>query len=244
VEDLGASEMHGVPAQHYRAYFTDPELDGQVEEYPVPVDIWFDAEGRPLRVKVEIKYKPDADEMADFEGFTDGPLSAIVTMDFLDYGKPVDIQIPGDDEIEETPDFGFDFGSDDDDWEPGTAEDFMDESYVDAVCLNRKWFANDVAYLLDEGVSDEETAERYANLVETLALDMESFARAPEHAAAANDAYVAHLEELASQVRANGMDAAPADPERIPFDVPASVMERLQPFVEDSFFCEGDWFRD
>ena len=243
VEDLGASEMHGVPAQHYRAYFTDPELEGQVEEYPVPVDIWFDAEGRPLRVQVEIKYREDADEMGDFEGFTDGPISAIVTMDFFDYGKPVDIEIPGEDDIEEAPDFGFDFGSDDDEDWSGSSEDFLDESYVDAVCLNRKWFANDVDIMLDEGLTDEQTAQRYATLVETLALDMESFARAPGHAEAANNAYVALLEEVAEDVRANGMSAV-EDPTRIPFDVPADVMERLQPFVDDSFFCEGQWFND
>lgn len=243
VEDLGPDEMHGVPAQHYRAYFTDPELEGQVEDYPVPVDVWFDAEGRPLRMQIKMTYTEDAAEMEDFEGFTDGPVSAIATIDFMDYGEPVDIEIPSEDEIEESPDFGFDFGTDDDEGWEGSAEDWMDESYVDGVCLNRKWFATDVEYLLDEGLSDEETAERYADLVDSLAEDMEIFASPPEHAQAANDAYIALLEEVAAGVRANGMSAV-EDPTRIPFEVPADVMERLQPFVDDSLFCEGQWFRD
>jgi hypothetical protein len=114
-EVIGAEDVRGVETTHYRvtidlakALDKAPEsaraaieqLGGGVDlaGAEMDMDIWIDAEGLPRRQSMD---------MGGVLGSLDlGEASATVTIEYFDFGEPVDIQVPSPDEV--TP---FDLGS-------------------------------------------------------------------------------------------------------------------------------------
>jgi hypothetical protein len=105
-EVVGTEEIDGVQTTHYRATMDladavakapeserarlQAQLD-QLDGAEVPVDVWIDGDGLPRRMRM------DMGGLASSMGSTDG--GAVMTMDFYDYGVPVDIQVPSPDDV-------------------------------------------------------------------------------------------------------------------------------------------------
>jgi hypothetical protein len=122
-EVVGTEVVRGVETTHYvanmdlaAALASAPEdqrelLEAQLEQLgqgTIPVDVWVDADGLPRRMAM------DMGGLLSSMG-SDGEASAVMTMEFFDYGEPVDIQVPSPDEVSSFSDLlgGLDVFSDD-----------------------------------------------------------------------------------------------------------------------------------
>jgi hypothetical protein len=103
VEDLGEATIKGVKTRHYRASVIPTFLQGPDEPDSMVVDAWIDEQGRPAQLSMEMR-----DDEED--------LTVTITFRFFDWGEPVDIAIPSEDEIS-TGGFGDFFGFDDWEWD-------------------------------------------------------------------------------------------------------------------------------
>jgi hypothetical protein len=68
----------------------EAQLD-QLGDAEMPVDVWVDADGLPRRLQI------DLGGMVAAMGLDGG--SAVMTIEFFDYGVPVDIEVPSPDEV-------------------------------------------------------------------------------------------------------------------------------------------------
>jgi hypothetical protein len=106
-EVVGTEDVRGVETTHYRATvdlddaiaqvpedqraFIEAQLE-QLGDSSIPLDVWVDAEGLPRRMRLD---------MGDLLGQAMGAeVGVVMTMDFFDYGVPVDIQVPSPDEVQ------------------------------------------------------------------------------------------------------------------------------------------------
>jgi len=107
-EVIGTEVVRGVETTHYRATMdlatalasvpdgrqrdlVEAQL-GQLGEGTIPLDVWVDADGLPRRMEI------DMGEMFSSMGLG-AETSAVMTMEYFDYGQPVDIQVPSPDEV-------------------------------------------------------------------------------------------------------------------------------------------------
>jgi hypothetical protein len=112
VEEVGSEDIRGVPTTHYRAsidarkaleelrQFADGALAEEVIEAaadmyksPYVVDVWIDADNLVRRISYTLE-ATENELMPEMSG-----LKTSMTMDYFDYGKPVDITIPDDSEV-------------------------------------------------------------------------------------------------------------------------------------------------
>jgi hypothetical protein len=104
---VGEEEIDGVPTTHYTATLDleqaleqvpedqRPLVESQLEQLGsgvIEVDIWIDHDDLPRRMQMDM-----SDMVAQMTGGQSG--TATATMDFFDYGEPVDIEIPSPDEV-------------------------------------------------------------------------------------------------------------------------------------------------
>ncbi len=118
VEELGKEEIRGVRATHYRASIdatkaleelrdaTDGELASELIELastmyknPYFMDVWIDDDNLVRRMSFTLETTGEG-ATAQFAG-----LKTTMTMDYYDYGKPVDITIPDDSEVTDWSDY-------------------------------------------------------------------------------------------------------------------------------------------
>jgi len=107
-EVVGTEEVRGVETTHYEASMNladaiaeapeeqralVEEVLGQLGDGTIPLDVWVDADGLPRRLAM------DMGEMFSSLGLG-SEMSAVMTMEFFDYGQPVDIQVPSPDEVQ------------------------------------------------------------------------------------------------------------------------------------------------
>jgi hypothetical protein len=119
VEEVGSSEIRGVQTTHYRAMVDANKAleelralagdDGVADEMielaasmyktPYAVDVWIDADNLVRRMSFTLE--------TTGEGSTPGMagLKTTMTMDYFDYGKPVDIAIPDDSDVTDWSDY-------------------------------------------------------------------------------------------------------------------------------------------
>jgi hypothetical protein len=86
VDKLGTDEIRGVTATHYRAHLDKAKIgagSGIKTDEPGTVDVWIDEQGLPRRIRV-----PD-----------NGAGETAQVVDLFDFGVPVDVKAPADDEI-------------------------------------------------------------------------------------------------------------------------------------------------
>ncbi len=115
IEDLGEDEVRGVTARHYRVMATDPELAEEMGSMDaIPFDIWIDEEGRPVKVRMEF----DVEDDGMLGGDSGETMTMAMEFSFFDWGEPVDIQVPSEDEIGDGAGL-FDDWEDDLDWDDG-----------------------------------------------------------------------------------------------------------------------------
>jgi len=100
VEDLGQEDVHGQPATHYRASIdyakvldqlpdaNDETRDALGKLGTVPADVWIDGQDRVVKVHMTI----------DGTAFGAGAGTAELTMELSDFGVPVDVQAPPEDQ--------------------------------------------------------------------------------------------------------------------------------------------------
>lgn len=117
IEVVGEEEVRGAPATHYRGtidlkkvlHHMAGEMRSQMESSidemtetlgasTFPIDVWIDGEGRVVRMV----------QSFDFEKGTAAGAFMTMTMDFFDFGTPVDIKVPP---ASQTTDFGELMGS-------------------------------------------------------------------------------------------------------------------------------------
>ncbi|MGE3621131.1 MAG: hypothetical protein AB7L84_11785 [Acidimicrobiia bacterium] len=107
--EVGREEVRGVATTRYSASFTfgealaaaSPEERAQLEEqldldeFPldaeIPVEVWIDDDGLPRRMTLAL------DEA--MEGLTEEGITASFTFELFDYGEPLDIVVPDDDDV-------------------------------------------------------------------------------------------------------------------------------------------------
>ncbi|MDZ7727510.1 MAG: hypothetical protein U5Q44_04555 [Dehalococcoidia bacterium] len=110
VEDMGEAEVRGETVRHLRVELTGEDFE-ELEGGKLPMDVYLDDENRVVRLETEFR-TPDEGmmDMGGEGGEEPGMVTITMTMDFFDYGEPVDIEIPSEDEIGEAEDFfgGFD----------------------------------------------------------------------------------------------------------------------------------------
>jgi hypothetical protein len=111
-EVVGQEEVRGVETTHYRASIdlaralaevpadqrdevqaAFEQLGGgeDLSEVEMPVDVWIDADDLPRRMRM------DMGALFAAAGLGDGSMT--MTMDFFDYGEPVDIEVPSPDDV-------------------------------------------------------------------------------------------------------------------------------------------------
>jgi hypothetical protein len=100
VQDLGRDDVNGQPATHYRASIdyakvldqlpdaSDATRDALGELGTVPADVWIDDQDRVVKMHMTI----------DGTAFGAGSGTAELTMELSDFGVPVDVQAPPEDE--------------------------------------------------------------------------------------------------------------------------------------------------
>lgn len=109
---IGQEEVRGVETTHYRASIDlaqalkdapadqRDELEAAFEqlgggkelsEVDMPVDVWIDGDDLPRRMRIDMG--------SPFAAARLGEGSMTMTMDFFDYGEPVDIEVPSPDEV-------------------------------------------------------------------------------------------------------------------------------------------------
>jgi hypothetical protein len=108
LEVIGTEEIRGVATTHIRATLDPtmlPEDDGLLSPigasgnaHPVPVDVWLDEQGRLHKLEFTIaisddEFLPVAGE-SDLEGVT-----GTFSFSLYNYGEPIELPIPGPDEI-------------------------------------------------------------------------------------------------------------------------------------------------
>jgi hypothetical protein len=116
VEEVGSEDVRGVETTHYSATI---DIEQALEELPpderdrlegqldalgggdLPVDVWIDDDGLVRRMEMTLDELVAADGM---EG------AATISMEFYDYGEPVDIEIPDPAETRPADELGFDLG--------------------------------------------------------------------------------------------------------------------------------------
>jgi hypothetical protein len=107
-EVVGEEDVRGVPTTHYTASMDLEEALAQVPEEEraaaeaqleqlgdiggaeIPIDVWIDADDLPRRVRM------DVDGVFASLGIGEG--GASITMEYFDFGEPVDIDVPSSDE--------------------------------------------------------------------------------------------------------------------------------------------------
>jgi hypothetical protein len=107
-EVVGEEDVRGVPTTHYAASMDLEEALAQVPEEEraaaeaqleqlgdiggaeIPIDVWIDADDLPRRVRM------DMDGLFASLGIGEG--GASITMEYFDFGEPVDIDVPSPDE--------------------------------------------------------------------------------------------------------------------------------------------------
>ena len=101
VQDLGQEDVNGVQATHYRASIDYTKLadelpnvtDEMREQFAqlgtVPADVWIDGQDRVVKMHLTM----------DGASFGDGGGTVDVTMEMTDFGVPVDVQVPPDDQV-------------------------------------------------------------------------------------------------------------------------------------------------
>jgi hypothetical protein len=107
-EVVGEEDVRGVPTTHYTASMDLEEALAQVPEEEraaaeaqleqlgdiggaeIPIDVWIDADDLPRRVRM------DMDGLFASLGIGEG--GASITMEYFDFGEPVDIDVPSPDE--------------------------------------------------------------------------------------------------------------------------------------------------
>lgn len=103
VTEVGSESVRGTQTMHYRAIVDLQEgaasggleaiqMKKMIDELhleTIPMDVWIDAEGRVWRISQEIDFSKS--ELAKEEG---GPLKAIVSVEYFDFGSRVDIEVP------------------------------------------------------------------------------------------------------------------------------------------------------
>ncbi len=110
VEEIGTEEVRNVDTTHYRFKLdfeelaeTGPEeiresVKVMVEDFgfrALPGEIWLDEQGLVRRLFYEFEYRlPDAAEDGTF-----GPLKQEMTIDYYDFGVPVNIEVPPKDDV-------------------------------------------------------------------------------------------------------------------------------------------------
>ena len=108
-EVVGQEEVGGVATTHYHATMSLADALAQVPEdqraeveaalddlaegsdAEIPVDVWIDGDGLPRRVTMDMGGAMDA--------IAPGGGGVTMTIEFSDYGEPVDIQVPSPDEV-------------------------------------------------------------------------------------------------------------------------------------------------
>ncbi len=115
IEDLGDDTVRDVRARHFRVTVHDAAFDFSGEGFPV--DVWIDESGRPVKFLFEMS----VDDNDPF--FAGEEMHTSLEFYFFDWGQPVDIQPPPEDQIGE---FDF-FGDWDDDWEWDDDDWFWDD---------------------------------------------------------------------------------------------------------------------
>jgi hypothetical protein len=105
----GTEEVHGREAERYSAVVDASDLAADAYPFhrstgPVALDVWVDENGWPMRLSVVAEVDP-ADLYAE-EVEASGPVTFTVTIDYFDYGKPVEVEKPADDEIMSLDDLG------------------------------------------------------------------------------------------------------------------------------------------
>jgi hypothetical protein len=106
VEDLGSSDVRGNSARRYRLTIASRRFDHDVIEplltltRDIRVDFWIGEDGLPARIALETR---GTAENFDFEGEQDA--IAWISVDFEDYGTPVTVEAPPEDELQDFNDF-------------------------------------------------------------------------------------------------------------------------------------------
>lgn len=97
IEEVGTETIRGVETRHYRVMISDPEFTEATGQESMPFDIWVDKDGRPAKLLMELA----VDEAGELFGAGDegGAASMTIEFSFFDWGEPVDIQVPSEDEI-------------------------------------------------------------------------------------------------------------------------------------------------
>ena len=114
IEIVGTDEFDGVPVTHYRATL-DPDLmlEGVPEESRAgleerlgdgetgfePLDVWVDDVGLLRRMDLAVRYAGPGD--GEEIGGRDMSMEMEMSMTFFDYGAPVDINVPSENEVKE-----------------------------------------------------------------------------------------------------------------------------------------------
>jgi len=111
VQEVGTEEVNGVDATHYRATVdlqraldAAPESQrerartalGQLGTSDVPIDVWLSSDGLPVRQVITFD--------APAGGGLLGGMSMKMTIDFTDWGTPVDVQVPPADQVQRVDD--------------------------------------------------------------------------------------------------------------------------------------------
>ena len=117
VTEVGEEEVRGVSTTHFSGSYTledtlaalpDDQRDkverafkslglpGEAQTQEIPFDAWVDADGLIRRVRTQIDYATFAPATAAGEL---GSMSQ--TVEYFDFGEPVDIQLPADDEVQD-----------------------------------------------------------------------------------------------------------------------------------------------
>ncbi|HEX8803187.1 MAG TPA: hypothetical protein VF743_03305 [Acidimicrobiales bacterium] len=117
VETVGQEEVRGVPTTHVRATVDlrraieqapedqRDEMRAQYEDMGIdemPMDVWVDGDGLPRRIEIDMA----AGDASAMEG-----AGMAVRMEMFDYGEPVEVQVPGPDDVVDAGDLGFDPGA-------------------------------------------------------------------------------------------------------------------------------------
>jgi hypothetical protein len=101
VQDLGQEDVNGQPATHYRASIDYSKLVDQLPDVTdemreqfaqlgtVPADIWIDGQDRVVKMHMTM----------DGASFGGGAGTVDMTMEMTEFGVPVDVQAPPDDQV-------------------------------------------------------------------------------------------------------------------------------------------------
>ena len=108
VEDLGEAEVRGETVRRYRALVNLrdalEQFDGEQRENmemalealgqdEVEIDVWVNGDALPVRVQYELSFAN-----SDIEALDDAVMK--FTMDYFDWGQPVEIEVPDPSEVE------------------------------------------------------------------------------------------------------------------------------------------------